>query len=499
MARSSRRSPARDPTAALRALSRRLAAALAFLLLLGPAAAAQTSGGKPASPKPESGDKAGSKGADADATAAPKERRFEDLTLTLSFPPGLALAEQARPKDAQVRAAWAGTAGASALRMQLIVLPVAQFGFIEPSEVMDVIGSNLRDPGNGGSATFVFDELSHVTGRFGYADYATLARSTETEEEGPVQVLRLSGLLENDGYVLELRARPPLAPADEKLVLSFLQKGVTSDGPQRDPKWTKDEARQRWEEGVPDELAKELDDVLRTPHYVILTNSSGGKTFAKKMEECYAAIRKTYPFDEVPGRRLMPMFLFRTNDQYYAFIAKTFGMTVDDAKRTGGIAYADFYSSWYEAPGDPVHIHEATHQIVRNRLGLSGGGSWFQEGLAEYVSSKPNERGMAARAVEKGTAVPLGEFMRKESLIFSSPADDKSGADLAGDQYKQAALLIEFLRESKFGKAKFPEWMRAVGVTRSNDVDAIEAVTRRIYGVDIDGLQKEFVAYCKKR
>jgi len=497
MSSSSRRSPLRTLLV--------VAWAVVLALAVPSDASAQSGKGTPKSDKGGDGGHGadGANGADdaaakAGGSAAPKERRFEDLALTLRFPEGLSLAEQKASTDAQVRATWAGTLGASAVRLQLLQLPRNDFGFDEPSQVMDVVGYNLKDPDNGGEPTFHFDEVSHVSGRFGYAGYATLSRSTEKGESGPSQVLRLAGLLEDWGYVLELRAQPALAAADLKLVNAFFAKGVLGDGPQRDPKWTKAEAKERWEASVPDELKDELTDVLRTPHYIIMTNSSGGKTFAKKMEECYAAIRKIYPFDEVPERRLMPMFLFRTNDQYYAFIAKTFGMTIDDAKRTGGIAYADFYTSWYEAPGDPVHIHEATHQIIKNRLGLGGGGSWFQEGLAEYVSSKPNERGMAARAVEKGQAVPLGDFMRKESLIFSSPTNNKTG-DTAGDQYKQAALLIEFLRESKFGKAGFLEWLHAVGVTRSNDVPSIEAATQRVYQVDLAGLEKEFVAYCKKR
>ena len=27
----------------------------------------------------------------------------------------------------------------------------------------------------------------------------------------------------------------------------------------------------------------------------------------------------------------------------------------------------NFYATWYEAPKDPVHIHELTHQLFKNR------------------------------------------------------------------------------------------------------------------------------------
>jgi hypothetical protein len=469
------------PPRALRRAAWLAAAVLAF----GPAAGAQAG---PA------------KGQAGTEPAAPGlQSRFDDLGLTLEFPAAMQATRQGDPTDPQLRASWTGTLGGSALRVQLLVLPIRTFGFVEPHEVIELIGSDLADADHGGDPAFRFESIEQLPGSYGYAGYATLARSTEKEKDGTAEVLRLAGLLPDWGYAVVVRAQPALADADLATVREFLVRGVRYDGEVRDPKWSKAEAEQRWRESVPEDLADELDDVLRTPHYIVLTNSSGGKSFGKKMEECYAAIRKVYPFDEVAERRLMPVFLFRTNDQYYQFLGKQFGMSVEDARRTGGISSGDFYSTWYEAPGDPVHIHEATHQIFRNRLGLGGAGSWFQEGVAEYMSTRDNERGMAAHAVEKGKHVPLPEFVKIESLIFSQPGNDARGADTSGDQYKQAALFVEFLRESKFGKAKFQEWLHAVGAMPSNDVPAIEAAVRRVYGTDLAGLEKEFVAYCKKR
>ena len=489
-----------------------LPALAAALLLLGAQDAAPRvtqdtgAGASPASTKPggSSGAQPGARGAQDAGGAKPAAplvtgARFDFLHLSMSFPDALRVSEQPPSKDNAVSASWVGKLGACEVRLALELLPRASFGFQEPSEVMEVVAESLADANSGGEPGFQFTELAQVAGPFGEAAYATFTRCTEKAGPGPSLVLRLTGLLPEWGYVLSLRSQPPLAEADLALARDLLLHGVVYDGPVRDAAWTAAEAKERWQASVPPELKDELDDVLRTPHYIILTNSSGGKLFAKKMEECYAAIRKVFPFDEVPERRLMPVFLFRTNDQYYGFLGKAFDMTAENARRTGGIASRDFYSTWYEAPGDPVHVHEATHQIFRNRLGLPGGGSWFQEGVAEYVSTRDNERGDAARAVAKGRSLPLADLLRKRSLIFSSNKDDKSGGDEAGDQYKQCALLIEFLREGRFGKAKFPEWIRAVGVAPANDLPAIEAATRRVYGVDLAALEKEFVAYCRKR
>ena len=190
----------------------------------------------------------------------------------------------------------------------------------------------------------------------------------------------------------------------------------------------------------------------------------------------------------------------RDSDQYYAFLGKAIGWSVEQARRSGGVAFGDLYTTWYEAPGDPVHIHEATHQIFANRLFLGGGGSWFQEGVAEFMSSTENERGEAAHAVKKGKHVPLSKFVTLESLIFSNPTSERdSSDDTAGNQYKQAALFIEFLNKSKFGKGKFLAAIDAFGAAPRNNVGAIQAAAQRVYGTDIAGLEKQFGEYCKKR
>ncbi|MGQ0552448.1 MAG: hypothetical protein ACT4PU_04445 [Planctomycetota bacterium] len=437
----------------------------------------------------------------APATAQDFVQRFDNLHLTLTLPAAWGMSKNLPAPGQQASAFdWKGKIGETPLLMAVVILGRYDYGLTEPSDILELVASQASGPGGEGEGSFRYDVIEHISGPYGYAAYASYARGAEASDEGEVSdVYRFAGLTPDAGYLFEIHAKSKLGDAEAKQIRDALVQGIRYDGELRDPQWTKAETEERWQAGVPEDLQGELKDALRTAHYIILTNSSGGKTFAKKMEECYVAVKKIFPFAEVPERRLLPVFLFRTNDQYFEFIAKTFGMTIEAAKRTGGIASGDFYATWYEAPGDPVHIHEATHQIFANRLGLGGGGSWYQEGVAEYMSSKDNERGAAARAVTKGRHVPLREFMALESLIFSTPADDISGADQAGDHYQYAALIIEFLRESKFGKAKFQEWLHAVGSVPRNHVTFIEAATQRVYGVDLAGLEAAFVTYCKKR
>ena len=59
--------------------------------------------------------------------------------------------------------------------------------------------------------------------------------------------------------------------------------------------------------------------------------------------------------------------------------------------------------------------------------------------------------------------------------------------------------MIEFLRESRFGKEGFPVFLERMGRTRRSEVEAIEAVFEEVYGEDLEGIDEQFMAYCKKR
>jgi hypothetical protein len=216
------------------------------------------------------------------------------------------------------------------------------------------------------------------------------------------------------------------------------------------------------------------------------------------MEKSFDAVQKTFAFQDVPGQRLMPIFLFRTPDEYYAYYAKIANRTIEEASRSKGHASRDYYATWYEAVGDSVHIHEGTHQIFGNRLHLRGGGSWFQEGVAEYMSTTPNERNPVAVLVKKRKQTPLADFVKMKSLLFSSDANAPKG-DAASEQYHLAALLIEFLRESKWAKPHFQEFVQTVGRIPRNDAEGIDRALQKIYGCGIAGVEDQWVEYCKKR
>lgn len=435
------------------------------------------------------------------ATFAVQVERVPKVDLTLRFPAqfGPFTPDPSEDDDEDDLATWVGKLGSKTVFID--VQQWSSYARSEPSELSWEIHDRVRGDDYDGPV-FEFAEHRLVAGPFGYTPYASLLwgsfleRGT-TKDIGSVWYL--TGVTDTSAYVLCIEMQPAASADERKLMLEFLEKGVTHTGPARDFKWKDDEVRARWNEdsALSEKERKDL-KVIRTAHYLVLTNSSGGDKFAKQMELNYTQIQKVYPFPEIPGRKLMPVFLFATADEYYAFYAKQFETSLEEARESKGVASGDFYATWYEAPNDPVHIHEATHQIFKNRLELFGAGSWFQEGVAEYIETKPNERNEVARRVKDGKHTPLQELMKLESLLGSSE-DDVSGDSAAALHYKQAALLIEFLRDSKFGKDKFLTWLHAMGNTADNDLGAIEAVFQRVYGVSIAQLDLELQKYCQKR
>jgi hypothetical protein len=363
----------------------------------------------------------------------------------------------------------------------------------------------LRNKGD-----FDVDESFEREGKYGAAPVLSVV-SGRLRDKGRVVGMEYaaSGLASAHGYSLHVRVRPEPGEADRLLIQRFFEQGIVYEGPLRDPQWTEEEVLARWIKDAPDALHEEFtrnlskkawvkNAILRTEHYIILTNASGGKKFAEQMEENYDQIGKLFPVPEPKGARLLPVFLFRTDEDYYAFCVKR-GWSHDEAKRTGGHASGDYYATWYNSPTDPTHIHEQTHQLFGNRLFLNGGGSWYQEGMAEYVETSKNARNVIASQVAKGRHLPLVELVQRESLIFSSAEDRKEGGSEASDLYTQSGLLVEFLRDSKWGQDKFPRFLQVVGRVSRGNLAKLQMAFEEIYGVDIETVDREFQAYCAKR
>ncbi len=440
------------------------------------------------------------------ASAAPKPSsiddtprlvEFEDLGLNLTLPDLAELQSREEGISNQRRGLWTGQLGPAQVAISFWLLPNSQFGFQAPEDVLEIIEENRQRR----EKDFHFTDKEIADGEFGYAPFASFARSDirlEGETSAAGNTYFLAALLRENGYMVEVECRPAATGEHEQAILDFLEKGVRYSGEVWNVKWTEEEARDRWLHDAPEGYKGDF-KIIRTKHYIIFTNSSGGQSFAKYMEEFYRKIQKQYPFEEVKGNRLMPVFLFRNADEYYDFYVKIAKTSKEAARRSKGHAWRDYYATWYEAPNDPTHLHEATHQIFRNRLRLSGGGSWFQEGVAEYISTSKNELNVVARAVKDREHVALREFFVITSMLYSAAAKQTKGGNEASDNYTQAALVIEFVHRSKSTRKSFQEFLHAVGKTRRNDLPAIERAIQSTLGLSLDEFEEEFVKYCHMR
>lgn len=428
---------------------------------------------------------------------APREVSNQSLQLDLVLPP-LEKRRSFAPRG-QIIGNWEGELDGARVSVLLYALPRREYGLDEPDKVIDLVIQNQQD--RGGDQTFRFGEMKLVPGKYGEAPYCAVVGAEVIEGTGHVvaDITYIGGVSKDDCYVVQFHVDGKATPAVRAAIDEFVAKGLKYRGVERNPQWTGEEVEARWKEDAPDELADELDKVLRTDNYIIMTNSAGAKAFARAMEENYAKIKKLYPFREVAGRRLMPVFIFRLPEEYYAYLEKNAGWSRAQAARTKGVASGDWYATWYESPKDSVHIHEATHQIFANRLLLSGGGSWFQEGVAEYIekleNSGMNEVENMGRAIaRRGEGVPLRQLFTLRSLVFSSEQDRKTGGSAAGDAYVQSASVIAFVRNDKRTKAKFQDFIKAMGSVRRSDLPAIERALEDLFGWSLE----EFEAAWKK-
>ncbi|QDU86526.1 hypothetical protein Pla163_36770 [Planctomycetes bacterium Pla163] len=377
-----------------------------------------------------------------------------------------------------------------------------EWGIVEPEDVTSVARSNIeRNP----MVDFRFADRRLLEGPYGAAPYAALLHM-ETYERTAVsgETYVIGGIAPQHGWAFQVSTDERLGDADRAALLGFFEEGFAYDGELRVPEWTEEEVEERWKRDFPRELMDARIRVYRSKHFIVIGDSSGTKKFAKIMDEHYEAIREVYPFDEVEGRRLLPIFLFRERESYIQFCMEYVGQAREQAERSGGHAWKDYYATHYGAPGDTVHIHEATHQLFANRLFLGGGGSWFQESSAVHMeavydsATRREHINFGDNAVEDGRFAPFKEFMTRSSLLHASGGSDGRGQDLAGLAYQQAGTMMEFVLHSEHTKELAQEYIHAVGSLRRNDVPGVERVLKRLWNIDMEGFEQWYLEYWEK-
>ncbi len=432
---------------------------------------------------------------------APQKIARPELQLELAFPAFDELAEQKGPDDEDNpwRAGWVGSIDDSRIEIGLYEFSSEDVPMVEPEDVTDrALYAYKADPNSNHRA--VGGRM--LDGDFGIAPYAHLVNFhiyDGTEAVG--EMFFLGALHEGGGYGLEVSMNPKLAGEQRAQMLTFLEKGIEFLGEVRDPEWSEEEVEARMQAEFTEAMMSERLRAHRTKHYIVLGNSSGAKTFGNKLEEYYDLIQKTYGFEEMKGRRLMPVFLWRTRDDYLAFTVKNTGFSPQQAAATAGYAWKDFYTTMYDSPADPTHIHELTHQLMKNRLRMMGGGSWFHEGCAVYMeavydnSSKAEmfEVGKSAPGAEEGDRIDFKTLMTTPTLAF-----DSTGKGGAGKAYNTAGTIMWFITKDKRTKDKVMEYMYAMADTSRIDLAEIEAGIQRVFGVNLETFEQWYLEFWKR-
>jgi hypothetical protein len=271
----------------------------------------------------------------------------------------------------------------------------------------------------------------------------------------------------------------------EKLVLTY----ALPDSVYEDPSWSP----QMLEDRLARQFSPEWGEMefLRSEHYIVFTNSSAGKKYLETMEDIYERFSAIFPFEEAPDARLMPVFLFRTRQQYIEFTANITGWSQAKAAQTGGHAWRDYYATYYDAPGASIHYHEGAHQLVHNRLDIPTGGSWFQEGMAVFFegtvfSEEDPAKGIKSE-IRSDRHTPLPELMALESLLMSSSS--KQDPSLGTRRYRQSGSLIKFLVEGphreRFGAI----------LERVKNGEKWPDILRAECGVSVEELEEQWAEY----
>ena len=430
--------------------------------------------------------------------------------LSVSFPSPLRSLEASRPTVEGMVAVWRGEMRGWEIEVAVHLLDAKRWSIHEPEGAVELLRTSLRAPIGWvcsqfpreascpslradlvGRAWTRLDRTQTWVGPYGASPVAGFTRGTLFGWGGdePIGTLyALGGVLGEKVYLVKATCYPRPSPIMHEALVALLERGVRYSGSLRDPRWSDEELRARWRHWVPEAI--EFRRVLRTENYAIMTSSSAGPSYGRRLEETHRVFRKLVPFRKVPGRRRLLVFLFRDQKEYDGFASRR------GAQNTCGHAAADYFATWYGSPDEQIHVHEAVHQLMSNRAFLVGGGAWLQEGLADYLATPRWQRARTARLVRRdGTPTRLRDLLGLSR--FEPPREPvKLGPR---PRYALSALWLEFLAESDWGRGSFSRVLEEVGLIRPGNSRDTEAALILATGVDLDELEARWRGYCAER
>ncbi|GEM_PF-6483395 len=401
-----------------------------------------------------------------------------------------------------------GRLGAHDIVLVVHRVPIDRFFLGEPESLLELLRMTHRAPIGWRCSRYPFEpyakELAHCirdrgwtldlgpartwTGPYGGAPIAGFAsgmtRDLKTSRVTG-RLFVLSGLLPRQGYLVEAFCPPRGGDRLAERVEDFFRRSIRYRGPLRDPLWTEAEALERWRRSVPSSFPPRPRHLLRSRRFLVFTTGPKSRALLRALDRIHERTRKLLPFREVPGRRLMPVFLFRSHQEYEEFAAEY------SSRPTLGFAKGDFCAAPYLGPRDPVLAHEVTHQILQNRLFTVGGGLWLQEGIAEYVAlgGKTLRRRGRIRLPSRPT---LSSLLRAWRFEFG---DAKPG-ERVSPGYLYSGLFLAFLAEGPSSRGRLPDLVSRLGGFGPAEGGRIEATLTGLLGTTRDELERSWLAWC---
>jgi len=234
---------------------------------------------------------------------------------------------------------------------------------------------------------------------------------------------------------------------------------------------------------------------VKTRHFVVWTDSRAalGK-FLRILDSHVDLVRKKLDLPAV--KNPIPVYIFRNPEGYTRFCVRYAGMTRTEAEYSAGHGCGRYFTTYYTHPNSPVIVHELTHTLVHRIYGPHGG-SWFQEGFAEYVESAFRKRNPVkefAVHLRNERHKPLEAFITEKTLAFARSQKDSSNVTR---MYQQAAAFFSFLKDGPHAN-KFAELVKRLTPAYS-DPGSRRKILEKLYGMSLKALEKEWIAWSVAR
>lgn len=433
----------------------------------------------------------------APASAQPIALADYGLALDLGFLEGLKASKDPQGEKA-VEKYWEGTFEGADVSVRFGTIDLAQYRYHEPEDLVAAIRDTLVEDSRG--VYLEFEPLRAVRGPYGASPVLAIARATATSDDAQAvgEANILGGLLDKRGWWMRVDSTTLPADARERMARG-IEKIVSWKGGLRDPRWTDAEAKAYFDKLAPEDARKKWQKPVRTEHFIVLSPHSSANQYGKKLEAWYAEIKKVLPLEEAKDRRLMPVLLFRHDEEFRDFYVSQYKVQsredVDFESWCGG----DWYSTHFDNDSEYDNRMELTKFLLINRVRAWGACNWFRNGLRELCATRANERSDAVRAVKKKRATPLEKLFDDSAWGARTRRVEKTGVDDEVDYWEQSALWMEFLREGKETKPKFAAFLNGMAGIADDDIPRIQVTLKNVYGWDVPELEKRYAEYCDKR